>query len=77
MESMRGSKEARDRYEKAFALACRLLGGDQWKKVQVDVLSTVDTEPVCKVRGCTERNACPGGCWWVEENLCSACVGEG
>lgn len=29
---------------------------------------------VCWVCGCTENNACEGGCWWVLPNkLCSAC----
>ena len=31
---------------------------------------------VCRVCGCTEYNACEGGCWWVEEDLCSACADE-
>lgn len=30
----------------------------------------------CRVCGCTEHNACEGGCWWVEHDLCSACVGK-
>lgn len=34
--------------------------------------------PACRVCGCTEDRACPGGCWWVEdpegEDLCSACA---
>ncbi len=30
-------------------------------------------EPFCRVCGCTENKACPGGCWWVEEYLCSSC----
>lgn len=29
----------------------------------------------CRVCGCTDSAACPGGCWWVEEDLCSACEG--
>lgn len=34
--------------------------------------------PVCRVCGCTDDNACPGGCCWVEDpeglgDLCSAC----
>ena len=33
-----------------------------------------DDEPRCRVCGCTQNNACPGGCYWVEEDLCSACV---
>ena len=29
----------------------------------------------CRVCGCTEHHACLGGCYWVEEDLCSSCVG--
>ncbi|WP_371380884.1 hypothetical protein [Sporomusa aerivorans] len=29
----------------------------------------------CRVCGCTDNHACPGGCYWVEEGLCSACAG--
>ena len=29
---------------------------------------------VCRVCGCTDDHACPGGCYWVEEDLCSACA---
>jgi len=32
---------------------------------------------VCRVCGCSEFNACPGGCSWVDKDLCSACVGKG
>lgn len=28
---------------------------------------------VCRKCGCTDNNACPDGCFWVEEDLCSAC----
>lgn len=38
--------------------------------------------PACRVCGCTEHNACPPGCSWVETSgndvprwLCSACSG--
>ena len=31
----------------------------------------------CRVCGCTEHNACDGGCSWVEEDLCSSCAGRG
>lgn len=30
-------------------------------------------EAVCRVCGCTQHNACPERCHWVEEDLCSAC----
>ena len=29
----------------------------------------------CSVCGCTDNCGCEEGCYWVEENLCSACVG--
>ncbi len=29
----------------------------------------------CRVCGCTDDNACPAGCWWVEVDLCSECTG--
>ena len=32
--------------------------------------------PVCRECGCTDITACDGGCYWVEEDLCSACVGQ-
>lgn len=28
---------------------------------------------ICRVCGCTDDRACPGGCWWVEPDLCSQC----
>lgn len=27
----------------------------------------------CRVCGCTDDRACPGGCWWVSWDLCSSC----
>lgn len=30
-------------------------------------------EQKCRVCGCTEMQACPGGCYWVTPDLCSAC----
>ncbi len=45
--------------------------------------SAEDEEPLfdgderrCRICGCTEDNACTGGCWWVEEDLCSVCAQE-
>lgn len=28
----------------------------------------------CRICGCTDDNACMGGCYWVEDDLCSSCV---
>lgn len=29
----------------------------------------------CRGCGCTGDRACPGGCYWVEPDLCSSCAG--
>jgi hypothetical protein len=31
-------------------------------------------EEKCKICGCTDTNACEGGCYWVAEELCSKCL---
>jgi len=38
-----------------------------------------DEDRACRVCGCTEFTPCPGGCSWVEEDLCSNpdCVRKG
>ena len=38
-----------------------------------------DEERACRICGCTEYDPCPGGCSWVEEDLCSNpdCVKKG
>ena len=28
----------------------------------------------CRVCGCTDAEACPGGCIWAEPDLCSRCA---
>lgn len=30
--------------------------------------------PVCRICGCTAIAACPGGCHWIEPDLCSRCA---
>ncbi len=34
---------------------------------------------VCSVCGCTEDEACPGGCYWADDDhtLCSNCLDDG
>ena len=29
----------------------------------------------CRACGCTWNRACAGGCWWIQSDLCSSCVG--
>ena len=31
-------------------------------------------EQKCRVCGCTWDHACEGGCYWIEDDLCSACA---
>lgn len=31
--------------------------------------------PRCRICGCTDDHACPGGCSWVAPDLCSTCEG--
>jgi len=31
----------------------------------------------CRVCGCTDDHACPGGCFWVAPDLCSRCADGG
>jgi len=42
------------------------------------IMKTIDEvvypEETCRVCGCTQERACPGGCYWVEPNLCSVCA---
>ncbi len=33
-------------------------------------------ERTCRICGCTWEHGCPGGCWWVEPDLCSACASK-
>ena len=40
---------------------------------------TITEVKTCRVCGCTDSHACiasEGPCHWVEEDLCSACVGK-
>jgi hypothetical protein len=30
----------------------------------------------CRYCGCTDNQACPGGCYWIRPNICSACSGR-
>jgi hypothetical protein len=34
-----------------------------------------DSDQVCMFCGCTDENACPGGCSWVAPGVCSRCAG--
>lgn len=45
-------------------------------RARTDALALVgdNGRRACKVCGCTDDHACEGGCFWVAEDLCSACA---
>jgi hypothetical protein len=44
------------------------------KSALAQYLEATAGEQSCKVCGCTTDFACPQGCYWIEENLCSTCA---
>lgn len=46
--------------------------GDEDELDLIDEL--LDDGPRCRVCGCGELSACPGGCVWAEPDLCSRCA---
>ena len=48
---------------------------EKYQKEQEELNEIFDQDDRrCRVCGCTQFNACPGGCYWIEEDLCSQCV---
>lgn len=47
--------------------------GHWWDGVPVSPVPPDDQVPTCRICGCTENNACMGGCYWVQPDLCSSC----
>ncbi|EPB2977556.1 hypothetical protein ACRE39_002726 [Enterococcus faecalis] len=48
---------------------------ENYQKEQEELNEIFDPDDSrCRVCGCTQFNACPGGCYWIEEDLCSQCV---
>lgn len=41
---------------------------------EVPEISIHDSEKKCRICGCDWFHACPGGCYWVKDDLCSACA---
>lgn len=56
------------------------ISGDSYRIYDTEVKSNVyhwpRAEHQCRNCGCTWDHACEGGCYWVQEDLCSQCVGE-
>jgi hypothetical protein len=55
-----------------------IAGLDQDFDINIDVSKYIRS---CRVCGCTDDKACLGDdgnpCYWIEDNLCSACQGKG
>ncbi|MGH8748827.1 MAG: hypothetical protein ACREU5_06945 [Burkholderiales bacterium] len=50
-------------------------GVDDGRDELVDVMNAARvSRRICTGCGCTEFNACPGGCSWATEELCSRCA---
>lgn len=45
-----------------------------WIAAQELAVGMADSVDACRHCGCTDSHACEGGCFWVEDNLCSSCV---
>lgn len=58
-----------------FALELR---GEEFIYHDVETLEKLpilaSNERSCRVCGCTDNRACADGCYWVEDDLCSACA---
>lgn len=52
-----------------------------WNELEADRLHAFGYGPTaaavdmrrCRGCGCTDDYACPGGCWWVADDLCNRC----
>jgi hypothetical protein len=38
------------------------------------MINEIENKRECRICGCTDNNACSGGCYWVEDDLCSNCT---
>lgn len=41
---------------------------------KAELINVQEVSAICRRCGCTAWEACPGGCEWVEADLCSACA---
>lgn len=59
------------------AMNCTHVCGPQDAEMDLEDLGMPgfeDNGPHCQICGCSEFNACPGGCVWATPTLCSRCV---
>jgi hypothetical protein len=48
--------------------------GDDFGDPEQEDFAEADDGPRCRVCGCSDDNACEGGCVWATPDLCSRCV---
>ncbi len=54
----------------SFAVGMALYVVAEWLSFRL----TGHPERRCRMCGCTDARACPGGCWWVGDDFCSSCL---
>lgn len=55
--------------------AIAVAGRDRLADPEQDPLEAAEDDlQTCRDCGCTDLEGCPGGCWWVEPDLCSSCA---
>jgi hypothetical protein len=53
-----------------------LVGGRTRALPRIALRPPVEERRFCKYCGCTDDRACPQGCCWITDDVCSACAGE-
>lgn len=72
-EPMRGS-EAEIQRAKGWMCHNQRTDITHWMPLPAAPESAPEDVQRCRICGCTDNNACSGGCYWVEDNLCSQCA---
>ena len=50
-----------------------LIGSEEFNDAEYPEPNPEAVPGTCRICGCTDDCGCPGGCEWVEEDLCSRC----
>ncbi len=76
-----GAKPLHPDHVRRLRNQCHAAGTAFYFKSWGESIVPEDGARACRVCGCTEHNACldeltGGGCYWVEPDLCSECIGK-
>lgn len=79
-ESGFGARPMHPDWARSLLRQCQAAGVPYFFKQWGEWEEDLDT-PICRICGCTDDNACLGGCYWVEDpkgmgDLCSNCIGK-